>query len=58
MRRAVEQFVEDPLAEELLRGKLLPNEPVMVTREHDRLVFNQPSSSTDAKSSAANAVSS
>jgi ATP-dependent Clp protease ATP-binding subunit ClpC len=58
MRRAVEQFVEDPLAEELLRGKLHPNEPVMVTRENDRLVFNQPSSSTDSKSSAANAVSS
>jgi len=31
MRRAVERFLEDPLAEEILKGQLVPNEPVQVT---------------------------
>ncbi len=41
MRRAVERFLEDPLAEELLRGNLHEGEPVNVTAEKDKLVFNQ-----------------
>jgi ATP-dependent Clp protease ATP-binding subunit ClpC len=39
MRRAVERFLEDPLAEELLRGKVKPGETVEVTAEIDKLVF-------------------
>jgi len=31
MRRAVERFLEDPLAEEILKGSLIPNEPIAVT---------------------------
>ena len=41
MRRAVERFLEDPLAEEILRGHLHEGEPILVTVEKDRLVFKQ-----------------
>ena len=40
MRRAVERFLEDPLAEEILRGKLHDG-LVNVTVEGDKLVFSQ-----------------
>jgi ATP-dependent Clp protease ATP-binding subunit ClpC len=39
MRRAVERFLEDPLAEELLRGNIKPNDIVEVQAEIDKLVF-------------------
>jgi ATP-dependent Clp protease ATP-binding subunit ClpC len=39
MRRAVERFLEDPLAEELLRGNIKPNDVVEVHAEIDKLVF-------------------
>jgi len=51
MRRAVEKYLEDPLAEELLKGTLSGTEPVRVTLEGDKLVFSQ-------KASAAGAVTS
>ncbi len=41
MRRAVERFLEDPLAEEILRGHLHEGEPIAVTTDKDKLVFNQ-----------------
>ncbi|MBI5385289.1 MAG: ATP-dependent Clp protease ATP-binding subunit [Verrucomicrobia bacterium] len=41
MRRAVEKYVEDPLAEELLKGHLRDNEPVQVTVVEGKLVFTQ-----------------
>ena len=41
MRRAVERYLEDPLAEEILRGKLHDG-PVAVTVDGDKLAFNQP----------------
>ena len=41
MRRAVEQNLEDPLAEEILRGTLHPNEPVKVSVVDGKLVFVQ-----------------
>jgi ATP-dependent Clp protease ATP-binding subunit ClpC len=41
MRRAVEQHLEDPLAEEIMRGHLHANEPVEVTVVEDRLKFVQ-----------------
>jgi ATP-dependent Clp protease ATP-binding subunit ClpC len=40
MRRAVERFLEDPLAEEILRGKLQDG-TVNVTVEGDKLAFTQ-----------------
>jgi ATP-dependent Clp protease ATP-binding subunit ClpC len=41
MRRAVERFLEDPLAEEILKGSLQPGEPIRVTSDKEKLVFNQ-----------------
>ncbi len=41
MRRAVERFLEDPLAEELLRGNLHEGDPIQVHVEGDKLVFVQ-----------------
>jgi len=51
MRRAVERFLEDPLAEEILKGSLQPGEPILVTSDKEKLVFNQ-------KAAAAGAVTS
>ena len=33
MRRAVERYLEDPLAEEILRGNFHDKDPIMVTVE-------------------------
>ena len=41
MRRAVEKYLEDPLAEEFLRGNLHEGEPIMVTPDKDKLLFTQ-----------------
>ncbi len=41
LRRAVEHYLEDPLAEAILRGEIQENEPVKVTRDGEKLVFNQ-----------------
>jgi ATP-dependent Clp protease ATP-binding subunit ClpC len=46
MRRAVERFLEDPLAEEILKGNLHPNEPITVAVEEGKLVFKQKASAT------------
>jgi ATP-dependent Clp protease ATP-binding subunit ClpC len=48
MRRAVERFLEDPLAEELLKGNLHDGEPISVTAEGDHLTFNQKASAEGA----------
>jgi len=39
MRRAVERFLEDPMAEEILRGNIKPGSKVEVTREGEKLAF-------------------
>ena len=39
MRRAVERYLEDPLAEELLRGNVKAGDLVQVTVENGKLVF-------------------
>jgi len=51
MRRAVERYLEDPLAEELLKGNLHDGEPISVTSEGERLTFNQKTSAEGALSS-------
>ena len=48
MRRSVERYLEDPLAEEILKGNLHEGDPVNVTMEENKLVFRQ---STPALSS-------
>ena len=39
MRRAVERYLEDPMAEEILRGTFKAGDQVQVTREGEKLVF-------------------
>jgi ATP-dependent Clp protease ATP-binding subunit ClpC len=54
MRRAVERYLEDPLAEEILKGKLHDNSPIAVTLEQDKqdkLTFNQTAAAAGALSS-------
>ncbi len=51
MRRAVERFLEDPLAEELLRGNVKPGDRVEVIAAEGKLSFQVPES--QAQSSAA-----
>ncbi len=41
MRRSVERFLEDPLAEEILKGSFHDTDPIDVTVENDKLVFHQ-----------------
>lgn len=41
MRRAVERYLEDPLAEEILKGNIRSGETVEVTAENGRLKFGQ-----------------
>jgi ATP-dependent Clp protease ATP-binding subunit ClpC len=41
LRRAVEKYLQDPLAEEILRGSIKPTETVEVAVGEDKLVFNQ-----------------
>ena len=39
MRRAVERYLEDPMAEEILRGNIKPGDFVEITRAGDKLEF-------------------
>jgi ATP-dependent Clp protease ATP-binding subunit ClpC len=48
MRRAVERHLEDPLAEEILKGSLHPNDPILVTVQEGKLVFRQNAASSAA----------
>src|SRR3954468_3991145 len=41
MRRAVERSLEDPLAEEILKGSFHEGEPIHVSADNDRLTFTQ-----------------
>ena len=41
LRRAVEHYVEDPLAEALLRGEVKEGEAVIVERDGEKLTFKQ-----------------
>jgi len=50
MRRAVERYLEDPLAEDILRGTVHEGEPVRVSVEGEKLVFRQAAAATGALS--------
>jgi ATP-dependent Clp protease ATP-binding subunit ClpC len=39
MRRAVERYLEDPMAEDILRGVIKPGSTVLVTRDGEKLKF-------------------
>ncbi len=48
MRRAVEKYLEDPMAEEILRGAIKPGDSVTVKRDGDKLAFAVDSSKAEA----------
>ena len=50
MRRAVERYLEDPLAEEILKGNLHGGEPVQVSAEEEKLTFTQKAAAEEALS--------
>jgi ATP-dependent Clp protease ATP-binding subunit ClpC len=52
MRRAVERFLEDPLAEELLRGHVKPGDRVEVSAAEGKLSFQVPESQTQSSAPA------
>ena len=52
MRRAVEKYLEDPMAEEIIRGDLREGEIITITKVNDQLKFSQkkrPSKSKNTK---------
>ena len=51
MRRAVERYLEDPLAEEILRGHLHEGDPIKVSSDKEKLTFNQSAPAAGALSS-------
>src|SRR5882757_868045 len=57
MRRAVERFLEDPLAEELLRGNVKPGNHVDVVAGDGKLSFKVPESQAQSSAPAAPAPS-
>ena len=57
MRRAVERFLEDPLAEELLRGNVKPGDRVEVLAADGKLSFQVPEAQTQSSTPAAPAAS-
>ena len=49
MRRAVERYLEDPMAEEILRGMIKAGDQVQVTRDGERLSFKVSGGTPPAK---------
>ena len=41
LRRAIQKYLEDPIAEDFIRGVLKPKEPIEVDLDGDKLVFRQ-----------------
>ena len=51
MRRAVERYLEDPLAEEILKGNVHGGDPIKVTADNGKLKFEQSAPASGALSS-------
>jgi ATP-dependent Clp protease ATP-binding subunit ClpC len=49
MRRAVERYLEDPMAEELLRGNIKAGDTVKVGEAEGKLTFNVPEGSSEGE---------
>ena len=52
MRRAVERYLEDPMAEEILRGNLKAGDSAVVSAEKGKLVFHTKSPASEEAASA------
>ena len=51
MRRAVERYLEDPMAEEIIRGDLREGETISISTKDEKLEFTQKESSTKGEDS-------
>ena len=51
MRRAVERYLEDPMAEEIIRGDLREGETISISAKDDKLEFTQKESSAKGEDS-------
>ncbi len=51
MRRSVERYLEDSLAEEILKGTFHENEPIVVSASKDKITFTQNAAASGALSS-------
>jgi ATP-dependent Clp protease ATP-binding subunit ClpC len=51
MRRAVERFLEDPLAEEILRSHIKEGDRVSISAEKTKLTFTVPATAQPAEAS-------
>jgi ATP-dependent Clp protease ATP-binding subunit ClpC len=49
LRRAIQKLIEDPMAEEILRGKITDNSLLKVGRKGDQLTFTPSASATKGK---------
>jgi ATP-dependent Clp protease ATP-binding subunit ClpC len=54
MRRAVERHLEDPMAEEILRGHIKPGDTAHVSAEGGKLTFHVPESAVGEQPAGAN----
>ena len=52
LRRAIEKYLEDPIAEEVIRGKIKSGDRVRVGADKENLTFSTSSPNTPAKSTA------
>ena len=52
LRRAIEKYLEDPIAEEVIRGKIKSGDRVKVGADKENLTFSTSSPNTPAKSTA------
>jgi ATP-dependent Clp protease ATP-binding subunit ClpC len=52
MRRAVERYLEDPMAEEILRGTIKPGDSAHVSADSGKLTFNVPEPAKEAAAGA------
>ena len=52
MRRAVERYLEDPMAEEILRGSIKPGDTANVSCENGKLTFRVPEAAAEQPASA------
>ena len=50
LRRAVERYIEDPLAEAILRGDVKKVDPIVVVMEDGELKFEQNQASSEVTS--------
>lgn len=42
LKRAVQRYIENPIAQDLLQGKFLPGDSLLISREGDQLKFEKP----------------